>query len=61
MARYVGYYIKDERLQIHDSSLLLKNSLGQGRQNSPSGMRGYRFRIVFYYKESLWQGKQNIA
>ena len=52
VTRKAAHCIKDERLHVEDSILLFKkNSLWQGKQDIALGMRGYRFRKVFYCKK----------
>ena len=51
------YYIREDRLQLQDNILLQKKSLWQGRQNTASRMRGYRFRTVFCCFEVYHCGK----
>ena len=58
VARQVGHCIRDERLQVQDSILLLKKSLWQDRQNDASGTRGNRFRRVICLLKTITMARQ---
>ena len=57
MAWQARHNIRDKRLQVQDSSLLLKK-LWQRRQDTTLGTRGYAFRIVFCCNKKITMARQ---